>query len=89
MRLKQDGSGQGKQLNRRLDGMGKGQKYKIAKLHTSGKLMHKLLDMGFVAGSEVEIVREAPLYDPMELKIHNYTITLRKSEANLIEVENI
>ncbi|RLA82281.1 MAG: ferrous iron transport protein A [Epsilonproteobacteria bacterium] len=73
--------------NQRLDTMKKGQKYKIAKLHTKGKLMHKLLDMGFVVGSEVEVVREAPLYDPMELKIHNYSISLRKSEANLIEVE--
>ncbi len=87
MKLKQDGSGQGKQLNQRLDSMKKGQKYKIAKLHTKGKLTHKLLDMGFVQGTEVEIVREAPLYDPMELRIHNYNISLRKSEANLIEVE--
>ncbi|MCK5294532.1 MAG: ferrous iron transport protein A [Arcobacteraceae bacterium] len=87
MKLKQDGSGKGKQLNQRLDGMGKGQKYKIAKLHTKGKLMHKLLDMGFVEGTEIEIVREAPFYDPMELKIHNYNVSLRKSEASLIEVE--
>ncbi len=87
MKLKQDGSGKGKQLNQRLDSMRKGQKYKIAKLHTTGKLMHKLLDMGFVNGAEVEIVREAPLYDPMELKIHNYNISLRKSEASLIEVK--
>ncbi|MEA2051085.1 MAG: FeoA family protein [Campylobacterota bacterium] len=88
MKLKQDGSGKGKQLNRRLDGLGKGQKYKIAKLNTDGKLKQKLLDMGFVNGAEIQIVREAPLYDPMELKIHNYNITLRKSEARLIEVKN-
>ncbi len=86
MKLKQDGSGQGRCLNQRLDCMGKGQKYKIAKLHAQGKLKHKLLDMGFVSGTEIEIIREAPLYDPMELKIQNYNISLRKSEANLIEV---
>ncbi|MFW3328574.1 FeoA family protein [Aliarcobacter butzleri] len=34
-------------------------------------------------------MREAPLYDPMELKIHNYNLTLRKSEAKLIEVNMI
>ena len=51
--------------------------------------MHKLLDMGFVSGSVIEVVREAPLFDPMELKIHNYHISLRKSEANLIEVESV
>ncbi|BFU78278.1 ferrous iron transport protein A [Arcobacter sp. 15-2] len=73
-------------LNLRLDSMNQGQKVKVVKIHTKGKLMHKLLDMGFVNGSDIEIVREAPLFDPMELKIHNYNISLRKSEANLIEV---
>lgn len=66
-----------------------GQKAKILKLNTSGKLLHKLLDMGFVAGADIEVVREAPLFDPMELKIHNYNISLRRSEAKLIEVESI
>jgi ferrous iron transport protein A len=66
-----------------------GNNVKIVKVHTQGKLMHKLLDMGFVSGSEIEIVRVAPLNDPMELKIHNYHISLRKSEAELIEVESI
>lgn len=51
--------------------------------------MHKLLDMGFVTGSEIEIIRDAPLYDPVELKIHNYHVSLRKSEANLIEVISV
>jgi len=51
--------------------------------------MHKLLDMGFVNGACIEVVREAPLYDPMELKIHNYLISLRKSEAKILEVELI
>lgn len=77
------------QLNGRLDTKSIGERYKIAKLHTQGKLMQKLLDMGFVIGSEIEIIREAPLYDPMELKIHNYNISLRKSEANLIEVQTV
>ncbi len=74
------------QPNQRLDSMNKGQKVQIIKIHTTGKLMHKLLDMGFINGSSIEIVREAPLFDPMELKIHNYNISLRKSEARLIEV---
>jgi ferrous iron transport protein A len=45
--------------------------------------------MGFVKGATIEVVREAPLFDPMELKIHNYHISLRKSEAKLIEVETL
>lgn len=64
-----------------------GQKVKVQKLHAKGKLLHKLLDMGFVNNVELEVVREAPLFDPMELKLHNYHLTVRKSEAELIEVE--
>ncbi|OCL81769.1 FeoA family protein [Arcobacter porcinus] len=64
-------------------------KVKIKKLNAEGKLLYKLLDMGFVEGAIIEVVREAPLYDPMELKIHNYNLTLRKNEANLIEIEMI
>jgi len=78
MRLEQKG--------KRLDSMNQGQKVNIVKIHTKGKLMHKLLDMGFVNGSSIEVIREAPLFDPMELKIHNYNVSLRKSEARLIEV---
>ena len=64
----------------------KGQRCEIKKMHVKGKLMHKLLDMGFVNGSVIEVVREAPLYDPMELRIQRYLISLRKSEAKTLEV---
>lgn len=73
----------------KLNTIKSGQKAKITKLNTSGKLLHKLLDMGFVNGTHIEVIREAPLFDPMELKIHNYLISLRKSEAGLIEVTTI
>lgn len=66
-----------------------GMSCKILKVDAKDKLLQKLLDMGFVTGTEISVVREAPLYDPMELKIHNYLVSLRKSEANLIQVENI
>ncbi len=72
---------------RTLACLSKGQKAKIKKLNVRGKLLHKLLDMGFVNNAEIEVIREAPLFDPMELKLHNYHLTVRKSEAELIEVE--
>lgn len=75
-------------MSLRLNTFSKGDRLKIIKIHTNGKLRQKLLDMGFISGAIVEVIREAPLYDPMELKIHNYMISLRKSEAKLIEVEN-
>jgi ferrous iron transport protein A len=65
----------------------KGQKCRLVNINGEGKLKQKLLDMGFIFGADIEVIREAPLYDPMELKIHNYLISLRKSEANLLEVE--
>ena len=70
-----------------LDTLSKGQKAKIKKIRTDGKLLRRLLDMGFVMNSEIEVIREAPLFDPMELKIQNYYISIRKSEASLIEVK--
>ncbi len=59
----------------------------IKDVKASGVLLQKLLDMGFVKQAEIQIIREAPLYDPMELRIKNSTLALRKSEASLIEVE--
>jgi len=76
-------------MNNRLDSINSGNEVRIIKVNTTGKLMQKLLDMGFISGAVIEVVREAPLYDPMELKIHNYNISLRKSEARLIEVETV
>lgn len=76
-------------MNSLLSDISSDKTVKILKVNSSGKLLHKLLDMGFVVGSIIEVVREAPFYDPMELKIHNYHISLRKSEASLIEVEPV
>jgi ferrous iron transport protein A len=72
-----------------LDELESGSLCKIVKIHANDALKYKLLDMGFVAGAQVSVVREAPLYDPMELKIHNYLLSLRKSEAQLVEVERL
>lgn len=70
-----------------LDTLTNGQRAKIKRLNAKGKLLHKLLDMGFVNNIEVLVIREAPLFDPMELKLHDYHLSVRKSEAELIEVE--
>ena len=61
--------------------------YKIKKIKATGKLLQKLLDMGFINGVVVEMVRRAPLLDPVEFKIHGCLVSLRKSEAALVEVE--
>lgn len=65
----------------------KGDKGKIIKIGGKGPIHRRLLDMGLVAGSEVEIQRVAPLGDPMEIKVKGYNLSLRKEEAANIEVE--
>ncbi|MCK9256834.1 MAG: FeoA domain-containing protein [Sulfurospirillaceae bacterium] len=65
----------------------KGTKCKIKAIKAKDALRYKLLDMGFVEGADCEVIRSAPLLDPIELKIHKYLLALRKSEASLIEVE--
>ncbi|MBN2769009.1 MAG: ferrous iron transport protein A [Campylobacterales bacterium] len=74
-------------MKKTLDMVKKGRRARVRGLCAKGKLLHKLLDMGFVNNVEIEVIREAPLFDPMELKIHNYHLSVRRSEAHLIEIE--
>jgi ferrous iron transport protein A len=73
----------------RLDEVKKDSKCKIESIEAKGKLLKKFLDMGFVKGVDIEVIREAPLYDPMELKVHNYYVSVRKKEAQGIRVKLI
>ncbi|MDY7019099.1 MAG: FeoA family protein [Chloroflexota bacterium] len=63
------------------------EKGKIVKVSGEGRVQRRLLDMGLVAGSEVEMERVAPLGDPVEIKIKGYHLSLRKEEAINIQVE--
>ncbi len=49
-------------------------------------LRRRLLDMGITKGTELTLVRTAPLGDPIELKLRGYALTIRKSDASLVEV---
>ncbi len=51
------------------------------------KVRKRLAAMGVIPGEKVKIIRASPLGDPLELKIKNYNLSLRKSECKLIEVE--
>lgn len=70
-----------------LSELKKGDKGKIIKIGGKGPVHRRLLDMGLVAGSEVEMQRVAPLGDPIEIKVKGYNLSLRKEEATSIEVE--
>lgn len=58
----------------------------ILKIKGRGQFRHRLSEMGFVIGKNISVVKKAPLRDPVEYKIMNYHVSLRNSEAQLIEV---
>ncbi|MDD2251540.1 MAG: ferrous iron transport protein A [Dehalococcoidales bacterium] len=66
-----------------------GEKGKVAKIGLKGKFRLKLMDMGMVRGTEVEVLGIAPLGDPMEIKIKGFNLSIRKNEANLILIETV
>jgi len=63
------------------------EKGRIVKIGGGGGTRRRLLDMGLVSGSEVKMERVAPLGDPIEIKIKGYNLSLRKEEADSIQVE--
>ena len=66
-----------------------GQTVKIEKLGGNGALRQHFLDMGLIPGTEVTLVKFAPMGDPMELRIHDYELTLRLADAENIEVSPV
>ncbi len=71
----------------RLHEMDSGRKACIRCHHSTGSVRQRLLDLGFVPGSKIDVVRRAPLGDPIQCRVAGYNVTLRASEAELIEVE--
>ncbi len=71
-----------------LDTLKPGDKAKILKVRVKGSsIRRKLFDMGIVAGSEIQLIRRAPLGDPLEFKIKGYNLSIRKMEARDIFVQ--
>lgn len=64
-----------------------GRKARIVHLHAKCAIRQRLVDMGLLPGVEVEMIRVAPLGDPVEVKIRDLSLSLRKNEAAAIEVE--
>ena len=63
-----------------------GQNCHIVKVNAEGVTGQRLLDMGFVPGTKLHIIRNAPLVDPVELLLRGYQVSIRHSEAKEIEV---
>ena len=70
-----------------LDRLKPAQKGSIVRIKGSGALHRRLLDMGLVKGSSIEVEKVAPLGDPIDVRIKGYHLSLRKEEASNIIVE--
>ena len=64
-----------------------GQVATVAKLHGEGALKRRIMDMGITKGVEVYVRKLAPLGDPLEVTVRGYELSLRKADADNIEVE--
>ena len=63
-----------------------GESATVARLHGEGAVKRRIMDMGITKGVSVTVVKVAPLGDPMELTVRGYQLSIRKADAEMIEV---
>lgn len=64
-----------------------GESVKVVKLHGEGAVKRRIMDMGITRGVELKVRKVAPLGDPIEITVRGYELSLRKADAEMIEVE--
>ncbi|MBD8960252.1 MAG: ferrous iron transport protein A [Clostridiales bacterium] len=64
-----------------------GETVRVVKLHGEGATKRRIMDMGLTKGTEVYVRKVAPLGDPVELTVRGYELSLRRADAEMIEVE--
>lgn len=64
-----------------------GQSVSVVKLHGAGAVKRRIMDMGITKGTEVFVRKVAPLGDPIEVTVREYELSLRKADAEMIEVQ--
>lgn len=67
--------------------IGIGDTVRVVKLHGEGAVKRRIMDMGITRGVEVYVRKVAPLGDPIEVTVRGYELSLRKADADMIEVE--
>ena len=63
-----------------------GETVTVAKLHGAGAVKRRIMDMGITKGVDVFVRKVAPLGDPMELTVRGYELSLRKADAEMVEI---
>ena len=64
-----------------------GETVKVVRLHGEGPVKRRIMDMGITRGTQVFVRKVAPLGDPVEVTVRGYELSLRKADAEMIEVE--
>ena len=64
-----------------------GENVKVTRLHGEGPVKRRIMDMGITKGVEIYVRKVAPLGDPIEIMVRGYELSLRKADADMIEVE--
>lgn len=59
----------------------------VTKLNGTGKLRRRIMDMGITKGVEITVQKVAPLGDPLEITVRGYQLSIRKADAEMVEVE--
>jgi ferrous iron transport protein A len=70
-----------------LKGVKPGETVRVVKLHGSGPLRKRIMDMGITRDTEIFVRKAAPLGDPVEVKVRGYELSLRKADIDIIEVQ--
>ena len=71
--------------NLRMVGVGK--TCRVVRLHGEGAIKRRIMDMGITKGVEIYVRKVAPLGDPVEITVRGYELSLRKADAEMVEVE--
>ena len=71
-----------------LKGAKVGERVTVARLHGEGPVRRRIMDMGITKGVEILVRKVAPLGDPMELNLRGYELSVRRCDAEMIEVES-
>lgn len=66
-----------------------GDTVRVVKLHGEGAVKRRIMDMGLTKGVDVQIRKVAPLGDPIEVTVRGYELSIRKADAEMIEIESV
>lgn len=72
---------------RTLRNVAVGSSARVVKLHGEGAVRRRIMDMGVTKGAELYVRKVAPLGDPIEIRVRGYELSVRKSDADMIEVQ--